>query len=235
MYYDKFKKLCDEKGVKPGTVSRATGIPSATFSEWKKGTYTPKQDKLKKIAEYFEISLDELMEENPEKKKKNIIRVYHSLTPRQSIEPKLNPSALELFAGTDSLRISKKIPVLGRVAAGIPIEANEEIIDYLEISGEMALNGDYFGLVIDGDSMEPRLRKGDIAIVRQQDDADDGDIIIALVNGYDATCKKLKKYPDGIALVSLNPMYDPMYFSRTEMEETPVRIIGKVVEFRGKP
>ena len=232
MYYDKFKKLCDEKGVKPGTVSRATGIPSATFSEWKKGTYTPKQDKLKKIAEYFEVSIDELMEENPEKK--SIIRVYHSLTPRQSIEPKLKPSALELFAGTDSLRISKKIPVLGRVAAGIPIEANEEVIDYLEISGEMALNGDYFGLIIDGDSMEPRICKGDIAIVRKQDDADEGDTVIALVNGHDATCKKLKKYKDGIALVSLNPAYEPMYFSASDIEEVPVRILGKVVEFRAK-
>lgn len=167
--YERIAELCRERGIAVTALEQELGFSRGSIGKMRYAK-RPNAERIKKIAEYFEVSLDELMEENPEKKKKNIIRVYHSLTPRQSIEPKLKPSALELFAGTDSLRISKKIPVLGRVAAGIPIEANEEIIDYLEISGEMALNGDYFGLVIDGDSMEPRLRKGDIAIVRQQDE-----------------------------------------------------------------
>ena len=166
--------------------------------------------------------------------KNRIIRLYNHSDLQQASVEKI-PNTVNLFAGTGSLRISKRIPVLGRVAAGIPIEANEEITDYLEISGEMALNGEYFGLIIDGDSMEPRMCRGDIAIVRKQEDADDGDVVIALVDENDATCKKLRKNKSGIALLSLNPIYEPMYFSKAEIDDTPVRIIGKVVEFRGKP
>lgn len=126
------------------------------------------------------------------------------------------------------------INVLGRVAAGIPIEAIEDIIDTEEIPEEMAKTGDFFGLQIHGDSMEPRMCEGDVVIVRKQDDAESGDVVIAMINGDDATCKRLRKYRDGIELISNNPSYDPMFFSNQEIQEKPVRIIGKVVELRGK-
>lgn len=80
----------------------------------------------------------------------------------------------------------------------------------------------------------PRIYDGDVVIVRQQEDADSGDIVIAMVNGYDATCKRLVKYATSIALVSLNSKYEPMMFTMEEVESKPVRIIGKVVELRGK-
>lgn len=127
-----------------------------------------------------------------------------------------------------------KINVLGRVAAGIPISAIEEIIDTEEISEEMAKTGEFFGLQIHGDSMEPRIYDGDVVIVRQQDDAESGDIVIAIVNGDDAVCKRLAKYSDGISLISLNTKYEPMIYTNKEIQEKPVRIIGKVVELRGK-
>lgn len=130
--------------------------------------------------------------------------------------------------------IGIKINVLGSVAAGIPIEAVEDIIDTEEISEDMANTGDFFGLKIKGDSMEPRIYDGDVVIVRRQDDADSGDIVIALVNGDDATCKRLAKYAGGIGLISLNPKYAPMMFSNEDIKKKPVRIIGKVVELRGK-
>lgn len=126
------------------------------------------------------------------------------------------------------------INVLGRVAAGIPIEAVEDIIDTEEITEELAKTGTFFGLQIHGNSMEPRMCEGDVVIVRQQDDAESGDIVIAMVNGDDATCKRLRKYQDGIELISNNPSYKPMFFSNEEIISKPVRIIGKVVELRGK-
>lgn len=126
------------------------------------------------------------------------------------------------------------IPVLGRVAAGIPIEAIEDIIDTEEITESMARTGDFFGLQIHGRSMEPRMKEGDVVIVRKQDDADSGDIVIAMVNGDDATCKRLRKYRDGIELISNNPSFDPMFFNNEEIIEKPVKIIGKVVELRAK-
>ncbi|MBS5327513.1 MAG: repressor LexA [Lachnospiraceae bacterium] len=126
------------------------------------------------------------------------------------------------------------INVYGRVAAGIPLEMIEDIIDTEEITEEMARTGEFFGLQIKGDSMEPKFSEGDIVIVRQQDDAESGEIVIATVNGNEATCKRLRKYRDGIELISNNPSYEPMFFSNEEIEQKPVRIIGRVVELRAK-
>ena len=127
-----------------------------------------------------------------------------------------------------------RIPVLGRVAAGIPINAIEETIDWEEIPAEMAGSDEYFGLRIKGDSMSPRIMDGDTVIVRRQDDADTGDIVIAIVNGNDGVCKRLRKTDSGIMLISLNPAYDPMVFDHSDIDTIPVNIIGRVVELRGK-
>ena len=135
---------------------------------------------------------------------------------------------------TKSQRAGVAINVLGRVAAGIPINAITEIIDTEEISEDLAKTGDFFALKIKGDSMEPRIVDGDVVIVKQQEDAENGDTVIALVNGDDAVCKSLRKYRDGLELISNNPAYAPMFFDKETIETKPVRIIGKVVELRGK-
>lgn len=127
-----------------------------------------------------------------------------------------------------------KIPVLGTVAAGIPISAVEDILDYEEIPQTWKNQGEFFGLRIKGDSMKPDINDGDTVIVRQQSTANNGDVIIALVNGDDATCKKFEKLDNGIILISNNSEYSPMYFSNEEVNIKPVVIIGKVVELRRK-
>ena len=127
-----------------------------------------------------------------------------------------------------------KIPVFGNVAAGIPISAIEEIVDFEEITEELASQGECFGLVIKGDSMEPRMTTGDVVIVRSQPTAETGDIAIVLVDGENATCKKIKRTPEGVMLISLNPAYEPMFYSNREIEQLPVRILGKVIELRAK-
>ena len=129
---------------------------------------------------------------------------------------------------------ARKIPVLGRVAAGIPINAITEIIDTEEISEDMTKTGDFFALQIQGDSMEPKISNGDVVIVRQQDDAETGDTVIALINGDDAVCKRLRKYKEGLELISTNPSYAPLYFDEETIKNKPVKIIGKVVELRAK-
>lgn len=126
-----------------------------------------------------------------------------------------------------------RIPVLGRVAAGIPIEAIEDVEDWEEIPESMAKNGEYFALRIKGESMSPKLQPGDIVIVKKQNDVDTGDTAIVLVNGNDATVKQIKKTETGIMLVGLNvEVYQPHFYSNKEIEELPVKIIGKVVESR---
>lgn len=127
-----------------------------------------------------------------------------------------------------------RIPVLGRVAAGIPIDAIEETIDWEDISAEAAGDGEYFGLQIKGHSMEPKISDGDTVIVRRQPDVDSGDIAVVLVNGDDATVKRIKKSPQGVTLLPSNPAYEPMYYTNEEIERLPVQILGRVVELRAK-
>ena len=127
-----------------------------------------------------------------------------------------------------------KIPVLGTVAAGIPISAVEDILDYEEIPRSWQNQGEFFALKIKGDSMEPRMESGDVVIVKQQSDANSGDTVIVLVNGDDATCKRLEKTDNGIMLVSTNPKYPPIFYSLEDIQTKPVVILGKVVELRQK-
>lgn len=179
-----------------------------TIQKWEMGTSEPPFKKLKELADLFSVDIDDIANidlEFEKSQKSNHVK-NHGVT----------------------------INVLGRVAAGIPIGAIEEIIDTEEITEELASTGSFFGLQIHGDSMEPRMHEGDVVIVRQQDDAENGDIVIAMVNGDEATCKRLKKYADGIMLLSNNPKYEPMVFSEKDIAEKPVKIIGRVMELRAK-
>ena len=126
------------------------------------------------------------------------------------------------------------IPVLGYVKAGIPIEAVEDVLDYEEISAEMASQGEYFALSIKGNSMEPRITEGDVVIVRKQNIVENGELAVVLVNGNDATVKKFYMNDNGVTLISTNPTYEPFYFSKDDVDSLPVQVIGKVVELRAK-
>ncbi|MCR4564121.1 MAG: XRE family transcriptional regulator [Clostridiales bacterium] len=126
------------------------------------------------------------------------------------------------------------IPVLGTVRAGLPMNAVENILDYEEISNDMARQGDFFALKIKGSSMEPRFAEGDIVIVKKQSDVDSGEIAIVLVNGDEATIKKVQKFNGGINLIPSNPIYEVLTFDNKQIENLPVQIIGKVVELRAK-
>ncbi len=127
-----------------------------------------------------------------------------------------------------------RIPVLGSVVAGVPIEAVQEILDYEEITRDMASNGEYFALKIKGNSMEPKFSAGDVVIIRKQPDVENGEIAIVLVNGDEATIKKIQKSSEGIALIPLNPQYEVMFYTNKEIETMPVSILGKVIELRAK-
>lgn len=157
-----------------------------------------------------------------------------SLEMLQRLAQHFGVTTAQLIGDDSSGRFGVKIPVFGAVAAGIPIEAIEDIVDYEEIPAELATTGEFFGLRIKGDSMEPRIREGDVVIVRRQEDADTGDTAIVLINGYDATCKRIKKDSSGLWLLPNNPAHEPVHFGPEEISSLPVRIIGKVVELRGK-
>lgn len=132
-------------------------------------------------------------------------------------------------------RTSLRVPILGKIPAGIPIEAIEDIEDWEELPEAMARGGkEFFGLSVKGDSMSPEYRSGDVLILQRQDSCETGDDCAVMVNGDDATFKRVRRTEKGITLQPLNPAYDPIFFTNQEIVEMPVRIIGVVVEVRRK-
>lgn len=124
-----------------------------------------------------------------------------------------------------------KIPVLGTVKAGYNYLAQENIVGYESVDN-ISNPEDYYALQITGDSMEPLFSDGDIAIVHKQDDFESGNTCIILINGDEATVKKVVRMEDGIDLIAMNPYYPVRHFSSEDMKKIPVKIIGKVVEAR---
>ena len=108
-------------------------------------------------------------------------------------------------------------------------------IDKIELMAKhWNIEGEFFALRVKGDSMEPRIKEGDIVIVRKQDDVDNGDLAVMLVNGDEATLKKIQKFNGGINLIPSNPSYAVMTYTSQEILDLPVRCLGKVVELRAR-
>jgi repressor LexA len=195
------KKLREREGISQKKLANKLEVAQSTVGMWESGRSNPEHETLRKIAKYFDVNIDYLVNGN------QIIQTENNMI---------------------------KIPVIGQISAGVPIEAIENILGYEEMTNEMAITGDFFGLLIKGNSMEPRIKQNDVLIVRKQSDVDSGDIAVVLVNGYDATVKKVMKHQDGISLISFNEAYAPTFYTYNEVETLPVEIIGKVIELRGK-
>ena len=123
-----------------------------------------------------------------------------------------------------------RIPILGRIAAGYPLYAEEHIEGYTYI--DTPEDGEYFGLVVSGDSMDAaRIQDGDLLIVRRQSCVDNGDIAVVLVNGCDATVKRFYQRDNMVTLVpqSSNPRHVPQMY---DLDKTELQIQGKVVEVK---
>lgn len=146
--------------------------------------------------------------------------------------------SLDYLLGKETLPSNAiKIPVLGSVPAGIPLEAIEDIIDWEEIPQSLASGGkEYFALQVEGDSMYPDYLPGDIVIVQKTPVCASGDDCVVYVNGYDATLKqvKLDEKHGTLTIVPKNPSYPPRTFSKEEIQSLPVTIAGVVVELRRK-
>lgn len=127
---------------------------------------------------------------------------------------------------------SLDIPVMGRIPAGVPIDAVEDVISTIQIPEKWVKNGNEFiGLQVNGDSMYPTILNGDTVIIRLQPTAETGDVCACYVNGYDATLKRINISEEKITLKPDNPNYAPLTYP---LESESVTILGKVVEVRRK-
>lgn len=206
MFCDVLKRLRKRENLTQQQLADRLGLSRSTIGMYEKGEREPDFETSELIADFFNVRLDFLLDR------------------------KKNP----FVSALNEKKNKNLIPVLGRVTAGIPMDAVEYIVDYEEISEDMASKGDYFGLQIKGDSMEPKFSEGDVVIVRKQSTIQSGEIAIVLINGGEATIKKVMLFDGGINLVPSNQAYEVKTFTNEQIEKLPVQILGKVVELRAK-
>lgn len=203
------KKIREELGYSIYDVNELCNISPSYLSLMENGKRKPSAIILKKIAPIYNL---------------NYIDLYEKAGYIDLIED-IKKSKIETI----------KINILGRVAAGRDILAEEEIIDTIDIPKNWTKEGyEYFGLEVHGNSMYPRILNGDYVIVKQQNFVEeDGNIGIVIINGYEAVVKKIYKTKNGLTLRSFNPNYEDINFTIEEVKNLPVTIIGRVVKLIG--
>ena len=179
-------------------------FPYTTFAEWYNGKIYPRIDKIEMLANYFNIKKSDLIERRTDDNFKKIGAI-----PLSDID-------------------TVKIPILGKVKAGYDYLAQENIIDYIAFKIDGSDKENYYALNVVGDSMEPLFDDGDTVIVHKQDDFKNGDNCVVLINGNEATIKKVYKGTTGIELKAVNPYYPPKIFTEEEIKDLPVKVIGVV-------
>lgn len=219
MFDDRLKQLRLEKNISMRQVSIALGMPYTTYVGYEKNEREPNSEALVLIANYFNVSVDYL-----------IGRSDNRNLPAESNEPANNTNIVDLYSikNIEPLPKMKKVPLLGTIACGEPITAEENIEDYVNMPENT--NGT-FALRCKGDSMiNARINDGDIVYIKEQPTVENGQIAAVLIDG-EATLKRVYYYPEKQTLIlkAENTKYDDFIYTGTELEA--VKIIGKAVGF----
>ena len=151
---------------------------------------------------------------------------------RKGFQPRIiegNPNAIPSGATYSENINSLEIPVMGRIAAGTPIEAISHTSHNVAVPGTMLNNsGKHYALEVKGDSMiDAGINDGDVVVIHEQQQANTGDIVVALIEGQEATLKKLRKKGGSIALEAANPLYETRVY-RDEQVKIQGRLVGLI-------
>lgn len=201
---NRIKALRKEKKLKQTDLAAILNISQGTLSSWETGRYDIGNDDLKKLAAFFGVTTDYILGQT-------------------------DISQLPGYLGP--VVENKKIPIIGSVKCG-PDGLAFEYIDGC-VSIDDSYNGNIIAFRCKGDSMKDMgIEEGDIAIVRQQDDVESGEVAVVIVNGDEGTLKRVRKFEGGIILLPANPNYKERIITGEELNT--VKIVGKVLEVRKK-
>lgn len=192
-------QILSERGIKPGTMMRDLGFSSGLFSQWKAGMQKPSTDKLHRIADYFGVSVDDLIG-------------------RESSAELLPQRGLRFVPVFESVAAG-----LGAYADSCPVGV---VADYIESDYDAA---NTLAIKVKGDSMYPKIEDGDLVIVRRDVDWYDGAIVVALIDGDEGVVKRIFQTATRLTLESINPAYPPRRFEREEMNRVQVVGVVKMI------
>ena len=200
MFAERLRELRKAKRVSQGALATALGVSQQAVGKWETERSTPDPTTVARIAAYFGVTTDYLL------------------------------GCSDLRAGEGQPRLQaadqRLVPVVGAVRAGYGALAFEEDLGYC--SADVRSPGEYFYLVVRGDSMEPRISEGDLALVRQQPDVESGELAVVVVGGEEGTLKKVIKKKGTVILQPFNPAYPAMVYVGQDLEQ--IQIVGKVIE-----
>lgn len=201
----RISKALELRGMRQVDLVEKTGIPKSAISQYCAGSFKPKQKRLFLIAEALNVDEAWLMGLDVPMERGSI------MTPANIIPfPEMN-----------------RVPLIGAIACGAPILAEEHIEDYVDMPKHVRAD---FALTCKGDSMiNARIFDGDIVYIRQQDTVENGEIAAVLTEDGEATLKRIRLFDDHIALEPENPLYKPLVYWGEEMNT--IHIIGKAVAF----
>jgi repressor LexA len=211
-FANNLKYIREKRGLSKSQLAEKLNVNQSTITRWENGEMGATVTNAFDISRILNISLPDLLGKD------------------LSID---NASYIDIISNI------VKIPVLGVIKAGTPIEAQEDIIEYVDIPEEWTKgNKKYYGLKIQGDSMYPKYEENDIVIFEQTEDyirANKKDCAV-MVNGDDATFKNVTITENGITLIPLNinnsDGYQPTFYDKEQIKNKPVRIIGIAKEKR---
>ena len=197
-FQSRLKNLRKEFNYTQKDMGKLLNITASAYGFYEQGRNTPTIDILEKMASLFSVSVDYLLGKD-DVRLKNEIKIDNVV----------------------------KLPVLGSVRAGTGGWAIEEVIGHEYAFNLNSDTSDYYYLKVKGDSMEPRISEGDLALVKKQSDVESGDLAIVLINGDEGVIKKVIKRDDCLELHSFNAYYPVRVFSGQALQD--VKIIGKVI------
>lgn len=209
-FSNRLKKALEYSNMRQVDLVEKTGLDKTLINKYLAGLMKAKQDKLTILADALNVNEIWLM--------------------GYEVPMDRNLNSLNITPISELNQI--QIPLLGKVKAGYDYLADENKIGRLYLDYVPSDPENYYALQVTGNSMEPLFSNGDIAIVHKQDDFESGNTCIVLINGDEATVKKVVRMEDGIDLIAMNPYYPVRHFSSEDMQKIPVKIIGKVVEAR---
>ena len=200
---DRIKQLRQEKGLTQEELGKYIGVKKAAVMKYEKGNVkNMKRSTIETLSKLFNVTPSYLM---------------------CLEEPKTDAFGTPVTS----------IPILGTVKAGYDYLAQENWIGTIDVETSLVGNGkDFIALKVHGDSMSPVLIEDDVVIIKKQNDFETGDIVVAIVNGDEATIKKGKKSNNSILLQPLNTNYEPLIFTYDEMKTIPVAIVGIVKQLK---
>lgn len=222
---ERIRQLRLKKGLTQQKLAEMLNTTNATISNYETGASTPDYETLIKLSDIFNVTTDYLLGRTDEP-----TAIKEKQTAYSIDKSKIKSAIEEVINDIIPVKNIVKVPILGTIRAGEPIYAEQNIEGYSVVDEEDIKGSRCFFLRVKGDSMiNARIMDGDLVFVREQPDVDNGEIAVVIVNGDEATIKRVYKLPDAIILQPENPKYKPIVIPKKDVERGEVRIIGKVI------